>query len=155
MEVKVNSGFLNGIPRSKMLMKITVPAGVTKLDYGTLVFNPTDQKDRLPSRVNDVVINRGTFPVVDWVQYAVGIVSDADGLEIKGGMATVPTGFSIEVNNYKQFLDDELKNNPSSTALLPFQSGGTGSGIPLSDLPKLVADVTTATGVNHYTNAIQ
>ena len=45
MNIKANSGFLNGIPESKMLMKITAPTGVTgdyKLDYGTLIFKWSD-----------------------------------------------------------------------------------------------------------------
>ena len=60
------------------------------------------------------------------VQYAVGIVADADGVVVKGGLATISTGFSIEVNNYKKYLEWLLENEPSSTALLPFQTGDTG-----------------------------
>ena len=48
---QVTSGVLNGTPQSKMLMKVVVPAGVKKLDFGTLVFNPTGQQTRLPSSI--------------------------------------------------------------------------------------------------------
>ena len=156
MNLKVNSGFLNGIPASKMLMKIVVPSGIKKLDYGTLVFNPTDERDRLPSKTNEVVVERGEFPVSDWVQHCVGIVSDADGLVIgENGTATVPSNFTIELNNYKAFLLELQEKSPSSTALLPFQVGGSGDGIVIEDLTKFTADVSVATGVNHYVNAIQ
>jgi len=48
---QVTSGLLNGMPQSKMLMKVTVPTGIKKPDFGTLVFNLTGQHTRLLSNI--------------------------------------------------------------------------------------------------------
>jgi len=98
----------------------------------------------------------GLFPIDDWKQYAVGIVSDADGVILgSDGTATIPTNFSIEVNNYVEYLNWCIENEPTSTALLPFKVAGETAGIVIEDLKKITADVSVATGTSHYTNAVQ
>ena len=148
MTIKMNSGFLNGTPEGKMLMRVTVPVGTKKLDYGTLIFNPTGQKDRLPSDTNAVVILRGSFPAASWHEYVVGIVADADGLLLSDiqdvvvsgstvaetGTCLISTKFSVESNNLVEHINWSLENASDSTALLPFKLGSATDGITLESL---------------------
>ena len=66
---KVTSGVLNGIPQSKILMNVTILTGVKKLDFGSLVFNPTGQQSRfhLIFLKNHIVNEKAKFIVRDEV----------------------------------------------------------------------------------------
>ena len=156
MTFKMNTGVLNGHPEGKMLMKVEVPAGVKMLDYGTLIFNPTDEKDRLPSVTNEVVIEGGSFDAANWLDYLVGIVADFDGLLIaEDGTCLISTIFSIEVNSMNDYLTWLKDNKPDSTALLPFKIGSATDGILVEELLKTRVTLSAKTGTIKLTNAIQ
>ena len=96
MNVKLNQGVLYSFPGSKMLMKVKLPDGVKKLDFGTLIFNPTDAVSRSCVPPNEVVVERGKFPADNWLKHCVGIIADANGLELDStGCCYVSTNISI------------------------------------------------------------
>jgi len=148
----IDPGMLTRHPGGKMPMKVA--NSKVCLDFGTLLFLSEDDADKMPSPTQRVYYTREDIPVDNWQKYCVGMTTSVDGDESDDdGVVLVSTGISLDLYDFAEHLDWCVENSPSNTALLPFKYGAFTDGIPLSDLRGQVADVSVATGVNHFINS--